>query len=141
MRGVYKITNKINNKVYIGESLDIRRRWKEHIEDLNNNQHHSYKLQEDWNKYGEDNFEFSLECVLDDSINTYIDKYISLLYEHRKIKKYDSINNGYNIEYTLNEIANGNKRIIQKEKDINMLKQYNRSIKEKIIGEFGGNII
>lgn len=43
--GVYKITNIINNKVYIGESLDIYERWKSHKEDLKNGNHHSYKLQ------------------------------------------------------------------------------------------------
>ena len=40
MRGIYKITNKINNKVYIGESLNILRRWDEHIDDLNT--HYEY---------------------------------------------------------------------------------------------------
>jgi len=28
--GIYKITNKVNGKVYIGQSVDIERRWKEH---------------------------------------------------------------------------------------------------------------
>ena len=28
--GIYKITNLINNKVYIGQSIDIERRWQEH---------------------------------------------------------------------------------------------------------------
>lgn len=30
MIGIYKITNKINNKVYIGQSIHIERRWTEH---------------------------------------------------------------------------------------------------------------
>ena len=34
--GIYKITNKITNKVYIGQSVDIRRRWISHINILNN---------------------------------------------------------------------------------------------------------
>lgn len=29
--GIYKITNKENNKVYVGQSVDIERRWKQHI--------------------------------------------------------------------------------------------------------------
>ena len=29
--GIYKITNKINGKCYIGQSVDIKRRWREHI--------------------------------------------------------------------------------------------------------------
>ena len=28
--GIYKITNRINGKVYIGQSIDIRRRWRQH---------------------------------------------------------------------------------------------------------------
>lgn len=30
MIGIYKITNKINGKMYIGQSNDIERRFKEH---------------------------------------------------------------------------------------------------------------
>lgn len=30
MIGVYKITNNINGKVYIGQSININKRWKEH---------------------------------------------------------------------------------------------------------------
>ena len=39
MRGIYKITNKNNGKVYIGESLNIERRWEEHKKELSNNQY------------------------------------------------------------------------------------------------------
>lgn len=30
MIGVYKITNNVNNKSYIGISVDIERRWEDH---------------------------------------------------------------------------------------------------------------
>lgn len=30
MIGIYKITNQINNKSYIGQSIDIKRRWRDH---------------------------------------------------------------------------------------------------------------
>ena len=30
MKGIYKWTNLINNKVYIGQSVHIERRWTEH---------------------------------------------------------------------------------------------------------------
>ena len=30
MIGIYKITNKLNNKCYIGQSIHIERRWAEH---------------------------------------------------------------------------------------------------------------
>ena len=116
IRGIYKITNLINNKVYMGESLDIYRRWDEHREELNNNEHHSYKLQDDWNTYGADNFKFEIVTVLNEDINKFIDKYILLVYEDKYIKEYDSIDNGYNIENTLEQVLNGYKIIIN-EKD------------------------
>ena len=31
MIGIYKITNKINGKIYIGQSMNIERRLKEHM--------------------------------------------------------------------------------------------------------------
>lgn len=56
--GIYKIVNKINNKIYIGSSFDIKTRWMNHRYLLNSNQHHSVHLQHAWNKYGSNNFEF-----------------------------------------------------------------------------------
>ena len=32
MIGIYKITNLINNKIYIGQSIHIERRWSEHCQ-------------------------------------------------------------------------------------------------------------
>ena len=60
MRGVYKITNTKTNKVYIGGSVHIGRRWSRHKSDLRHNKHHSTHLQESWNKYGEDSFTFEV---------------------------------------------------------------------------------
>lgn len=87
MFGIYKIENKINGKVYIGQSKNIESRWKQHIYDLNNNSHHSYKLQKEWNEYGEYSFEFSVLEKYDDLDSK----------EQFYIDKYNSIQKGYNI--------------------------------------------
>lgn len=58
--GVYQILNKVNNKSYIGSSINIHARWARHICDLNNNVHHSLYLQRAWNKYGKDSFIFTI---------------------------------------------------------------------------------
>lgn len=141
MEGIYKIKNKINGKTYIGESLNIRRRWMEHIHELDNNQHINYKLQNDWNTYGKENFEFKIVSVLDNGISTFVDKYICLLYELKYIKQYNAIDNGYNIENTVFEIAKGNKSITNdNERDKAMLKKYIKKIKNGEIKGIG-NII
>jgi len=57
---IYKITNKINNKIYIGSSNNFRNRWKNHTNSLNRNVHENDHLQKAWNKYGKDNFEFNI---------------------------------------------------------------------------------
>jgi group I intron endonuclease len=58
--GIYKITNIINNKIYIGSSSNISLRWNQHIEKLIYNLHENYKLQNDFNKYGLEVFHFSI---------------------------------------------------------------------------------
>lgn len=55
--GIYKITNEVNGKFYIGSSSDIDYRWEvEHRGSLNRNQHINPKLQHAWNFYGGDKF-------------------------------------------------------------------------------------
>lgn len=66
MTGIYKITNMINGKSYIGQSVDIHRRWRMEIADSNNVNNHSYDypLMKAFRKYGIDNFKFEIieEC-------------------------------------------------------------------------------
>ncbi|MGG3986962.1 NUMOD3 domain-containing DNA-binding protein [Bacillus smithii] len=60
MQYVYMIKNKLNNKFYVGRTVSITERWKRHKYLLENNRHHSKYLQNAWNKYGEENFEFKI---------------------------------------------------------------------------------
>lgn len=81
--GIYSITNKINGKVYIGQSKDIGGRMLEHIRDLESNRHVNWHLQRAYNKYGLENFEFNVvemcdERKLTDRENYYIDKFKTL---------------------------------------------------------------
>ena len=57
---IYKITNIINNKVYIGSAIYYASRKGEHLSKLRRNIHHNKHLQASFNKYGEDNFKFSI---------------------------------------------------------------------------------
>ena len=56
--GIYKIECIANNKVYIGQSINIKRRLYDHKTRLRKGTHKNKHLQNAWNKYGEDNFTF-----------------------------------------------------------------------------------
>ena len=62
MKGyIYFIINKINGKRYIGQTINLKRRKNTHFNNLKNNTHPNYKLQQDWNTWGEENFSFEYE--------------------------------------------------------------------------------
>lgn len=58
--GIYKISCTITGKFYIGSSINIPRRFKQHVTSLTNNIHDNRYLQSAWNKYGEDTFVFEV---------------------------------------------------------------------------------
>jgi group I intron endonuclease len=85
---IYKITNKINNKVYIGCTVTtLEKRYYEHLYRCFKTDYKS-KLYNSIKKYGEENFEIELieECE------------ISNIYEieRKYIEQYDSFKNGLN---------------------------------------------
>ena len=93
--GIYMIRCKINNKIYIGRSKNIKDRWKQHKKELRNNKHCNKNIQKDWNKYGQDNFEFNIivECE-EDKLNELERKYIN---------EYKSCGFGYNMTFGKDE--------------------------------------
>ena len=91
--GIYMILNKANNKIYIGQSVDVNQRWKQHKADLRHKNHENKHLINSWHKYGEESFEFILLCECEESqLNTMEQYYIFC---------FDSSNSkiGYNKDY------------------------------------------
>lgn len=87
--GIYCIENTINHKKYIGQSKDIRRRYQNHKSRLNKHKHPNKVLQKDWDKYGEDIFNFyEIERC---GVNKLNDKEIYY------IKLFNTFGNGYNL--------------------------------------------
>ena len=86
--GIYMIQNLVNQKVYIGQSVDIYSRWDEHICALRGGYHANKHLQRSWNKHKEYNFEFSIVEKCDE--NKLDEKEIYWITEN------DSYYNGYN---------------------------------------------
>jgi group I intron endonuclease len=60
MIGIYEIVNIVNNKRYIGSSINIRNRKNAHYNTLRKNKHPNPHLQKAFNKYGESNFCFNV---------------------------------------------------------------------------------
>ncbi len=87
MAYIYQIINTLNQKRYIGETLNFNQRISNHWSDLNNQKHHSQKLQRAFNKYGANSFKaeiiaevpdddrFDWECYYIKKYNTYIEGY------------------------------------------------------------------
>lgn len=113
--GIYTITNRENGKVYIGETLDIYRRWnKEHLPSLINNTHYNKKLQQDYNKYGKESFHLEIleQYYIDNPITT---KARLLILESYYIQYFKKMGfELYNSENSLIEILHGNKDLDNK---------------------------
>ena len=83
--GIYKFTNKINGKSYIGCSIDIDKRYKYHIK------YGKSVLNRAFGKYGSENFTFEILLKCPSMCFDYWEKHYIL--------KYNSVvPNGYNIE-------------------------------------------
>ena len=90
MKGyIYQIINKVDGKRYVGQTIDIERRKKQHLTKLQNNTHPNIKLQQAWNEWGQESFYFDYEEFEDSSV---LDKK-----EIETIEKFDSFKNGYNM--------------------------------------------
>lgn len=63
--GVYEIRNTLNNKVYVGSSVNVKRRLAAHRQHLRRGQHATAHLQASWAKHGEAAFEFKQLIVCD----------------------------------------------------------------------------
>ena len=66
--GTYKITNIVNNKIYVGATTLYKRRFKQHVDSLSKNKHSNCHLQNSYNKYGKDAFVFEVLEVVNENV-------------------------------------------------------------------------
>lgn len=87
--GVYQILNANTGKSYVGSSHEIEVRWQRHRMDCRNGKAGSIRLQNSWNKHGEEAFTFSIleEIPLEQLFQR----------EAYWIGELDSYNHGYNM--------------------------------------------
>lgn len=106
--GIYKISNPLNNKIYIGSSININRRWERHKNTLKRGVHPNIHLQRSFDKLIKVNENFIYELLELCDVNILIQKeqfYIDTL----------------NPEYNIAKVANSSKGIVRR-----------KSTKEKI---------
>lgn len=87
---IYKITNTINDKIYIGKTINLEKRWYQHRRMKENK-----VLYKAFDKYGIENFTFE-EVVNIKSEDKETLNFILDILETFYIKKFDSYNKGYN---------------------------------------------
>jgi len=84
--GIYRLVFDNTDKVYIGQSVNIEKRFLQHLHSMRNNLA-NYKLNEAYKLYGKPTLDILVECRIDE-----LDEY-----EDESIGIFDSVNNGFNI--------------------------------------------
>lgn len=132
---IYKITNNITNKCYIGQTINFKKRISSHLDlyknkDSKGAQRPMYK---DMRKYGIDNFTFEVLEECKESCSNEREEYY--------IKKFNSVKKGYNHEQSGKHkfhTEETKKKISNSQKVINLItgEKYN-SMRECALDEFG----
>jgi group I intron endonuclease len=136
--GIYKITNLIDKKIYIGSSINLENREYRHFWMLKKGIHDNSHLQNSFNKYGIQSFEFDIieecdESNLIDKENHYINFYLSNIQDYgynmalvnefrrnnynnevkQKISKFNLIKNGNFTTFSLTNIETNEEHIFE----------------------------
>jgi len=88
---IYQIINKETGLRYVGKTIDIEKRKRDHFRELKEGKHKNSKLQAAYNRYGREAFDFiyeTFEIENNEELNT-----LEKLY----IRKFNSFENGYNM--------------------------------------------
>lgn len=91
--GIYSIRFGLNERIYIGSAMNLGRRKSQHLYKLRRNIHDNPKLQNYYNKYGEELFSFNILEIITDSIEVvrakeqeYFNKYYAQEYINSDFK-------------------------------------------------------
>lgn len=153
LTGIYSITCKTNNKIYIGSAAGTKgskrkigfyRRWYEHIDKLNNNKHANKHLQNAWNKYGQSDFEFNIIefCAKEECENKelyYINYYDST--NHNKGFNIIKQSNFHNFNFTNEHKEKISKALKGKKRPLDVVKKWSKKVQQldknfNVINEF-----
>lgn len=124
MQGIYKIITLHNNKYYIGSSINIEKRWRDHLSKMRMQKHANTHLQNVYNKYGESDFAFVVLLEMPDASNIEIrqkeQEFLDKIFQEDK-------NNIYNLARD----ANGGNSTSFSKKSLENISQKNRDCSDK----------
>ena len=128
---LYSITCKANNKVYIGVCSWYAQRIGKHKYDLRRNSHANYFMQEDYNLFGEDSFDFDIIQSYDYKKDAeIIEKYYTdNIFGLNKDYCYNIISGGGNIAYQIRGLYK-----TKLENDLEFKKKISASISSRMKG-------
>lgn len=92
--GIYRIRNILNGRVYVGSTINLKTRLRNHLAMLKAGRHSNSFLSRDFKKCGENSFIFEILEFIDDSG-------VLLMVEQKYLDElYDNCNNCYNMRKT-----------------------------------------
>lgn len=124
----YKICNIKNNKFYIGITTDYEKRKKQHFSLLKKGKHPNFKIQKDYDIYGEDSFVFEIIEKIEAEEDAAYNHEFELIQKYRATESYNILEGGkLNPVYSSQVI---NKIKISHQKKYNNILQYEFNGKE-----------
>lgn len=123
--GIYKFQNQINGHIYIGQSTDIERRYKQHLYDAKHPERPNTGIEDPIRKYGIENFSFSIIQLCEEEKLDEREIYW--------IAYYDSYYHGYNKTKGGKSLRGEDhpRAILTKQQVWDIREQYNRGIQRK----------
>lgn len=130
MGWIYKITNQINGKIYIGktEETDPYERWRQHIKNTQKKECKNRYLYNSMNKYGVDNFTFEPIEELEDG-DALCDAEIRYIEKYRTYVGFPDCN-GYNMT------LGGEGRSSVEAKDSEIIEYYMKTMSARETGDY-----
>jgi group I intron endonuclease len=113
--GIYCIQNLVNNKKYVGSSIDVYKRRNRHFSELKNNKHKNSKLQNSYNKHSLNYFVFYVIEFVDD--------------KEKLIEREQHYIDLIKPEYNINLIANSSLGVKRSEETKEKVRQANLGLK------------